>query len=126
MDTSFIIALERQERGALEKIQQLDKRNELLHTTSVTVSEIYRGAYGSKERAKSLKDARDLLGFFAILNLDYEAARIWGDLANTMKSDTIGDRDLFIASIALANKQALVTKNKKHFERVAGLQIEDW
>ena len=48
--------------------------------------------------------------------------RLYGEL----KSNTIGDRDhLFIASIALANKQALVTKNKKHFERVPDLQVEE-
>jgi hypothetical protein len=48
----------------------------------------------------------------------YEICKIWGELARSLKSETIGDRDLFIASIALANKQTLVTKNKKHFERV--------
>ncbi|NOJ27075.1 MAG: PIN domain nuclease, partial [Nitrososphaera sp.] len=54
------------------------------------------------------------------------SGRIWGELAQSLKSDTIGDRDLFIACIALSNKQTLITRNKKHFERVSGLQVEGW
>ena len=125
-DTSFVVALERREPSALQKMQGLMDEGEVVYTTSVTVAELYRGAYSSKDKVKALKDAEGLLGFFATLNLDYDSGRIWGDLANTLKSDTIGDRDLFIASIAIANKQTLITKNKKHFERVPGLQIEGW
>ncbi|MEM3065005.1 MAG: type II toxin-antitoxin system VapC family toxin, partial [Candidatus Nitrosotenuis sp.] len=44
----------------------------------------------------------------------------------SVKSGTIGDRDLFISSISLANRQVLLTKNKKHFERVPGLRVETW
>jgi tRNA(fMet)-specific endonuclease VapC len=43
-----------------------------------------------------------------------------------MKSAPIGDRDLFIASIALTNRQGIVTRNTRHFERVSGLVVEGW
>ncbi len=125
-DTTFVVALERREPAALQKMQDLVDNGEVIYTTSVTVAELYRGAYSSKDRRKALKDAERLLDLFATLNLDYESGRIWGDLAHALKSDTIGDRDLFIASITLANKQTLITRNKKHFERVPGLQIEEW
>jgi tRNA(fMet)-specific endonuclease VapC len=49
-----------------------------------------------------------------------------GELDAAIKSSPIGESDLLIASIALANKQALITKNKKHFERIPGLQVEGW
>lgn len=99
-------------------MQKLEDKGEVVYITAVTVAEVYRGAQASKDRTKALKDAKDLLGLFATLSLDYESGRIWGELAHSMKSDTIGDRDLFIASIALANK--------KHFERVPGLRVEGW
>ena len=38
----------------------------------------------------------------------------------------IGSYDLQIAAIALANNLILVTHNTREFERVDGLQIEDW
>lgn len=93
-DTTFVVALERREPAALQKMQGLIDEG-VVYTTSVTVAELYRGAYSSKDKQKALKDAEELLEFFATLNLDYESGRIWGDLAHALKSGTIGDRDLY-------------------------------
>ncbi|MFN3654032.1 MAG: type II toxin-antitoxin system VapC family toxin [Candidatus Nitrosotenuis sp.] len=125
-DTNFLIALERNEADALAKLKELEKSGEMVYITSVNVAEYFGGAYGAKNKIKALKDAKEMLDRFSILNLDYESARIWGELSSSLKSGTIGDRDLFILSISLANKQVLLTKNKKHFERVAGLRVETW
>lgn len=38
----------------------------------------------------------------------------------------LGDADLLIAAIALANGASLVTGNRWHYERIANLRIEDW
>jgi len=38
----------------------------------------------------------------------------------------IGPYDVLIAGTALANKGILVTHNTKEFERIEGLQLEDW
>jgi tRNA(fMet)-specific endonuclease VapC len=38
----------------------------------------------------------------------------------------IGSYDLQIAAIALANNLILVTHNTREFERVEGLNLEDW
>ncbi|MBI5147148.1 MAG: type II toxin-antitoxin system VapC family toxin [Thaumarchaeota archaeon] len=126
VDTDFLVALERSDKNALEKMQEFVSGGDIVYVTAVTVAEFYRGAYGSKDRTKALNDVKGLLDRFAILNLDYESGKIWGEMAKLLKSVTIGDRDLFIASMALSNKQVLITKNKKHFERVPGLQVEGW
>ena len=124
VDTSFIIAIERQDHAALEKLQKLADSGEVLYTTAISVAECYRGAYGSKDKTDALREVKELLDLFAILNLDQDSGRIWGELAESTKSYTIGDRDLFIASIALANGQSLITGNKKHFERIPGLILD--
>ena len=121
-----MIALECREQAAIERLKQLEEEGETVYTTTISVAELYLGAYSSKDRAKALKDAKSLLEMFAVLNLDYESAKTWAELAQATKSNTIGDRDLFIASIVLANKQVLITKNRKHFERIPGLQVEGW
>ena len=126
VDTSFLAALERNDSGALEKLKGLAERGEVVFTTAVNVAECYRGAYGSRDRAKALRDTKELLELFAILNLDYESGRRWGELSESMRPDTIGDRDLFIASIALVNNQSILTGNRKHFERIPGLIVETW
>lgn len=52
------------------------------------------------------------------------AASIRVDLENRGKP--IGPYDVLIAGTALANKSVLVTHNTSEFERIAGLQLEDW
>lgn len=52
------------------------------------------------------------------------AAAIRVDLENRGKP--IGPYDVLIAGTALANKGVLVTHNTSEFERIEGLQIEDW
>ena len=42
------------------------------------------------------------------------------------KGKIIEDLDILIASIAIADNCILVTNNTDHFERVGGLQIENW
>jgi tRNA(fMet)-specific endonuclease VapC len=52
------------------------------------------------------------------------AGRIRAELATS--GTPIGPYDLQIAAIAMANNLILVTHNTKEFNRVNGLQIEDW
>jgi tRNA(fMet)-specific endonuclease VapC len=52
------------------------------------------------------------------------AAAIRADLEKQEKP--IGPYDVLIAGTALANKGVLVTHNTREFERIAGLQLEDW
>lgn len=47
-------------------------------------------------------------------------------LLGTKGVKRIGRVDLLIASIALANKAVLVTRNLKDFEKVPGLQLANW
>jgi tRNA(fMet)-specific endonuclease VapC len=52
------------------------------------------------------------------------AAEIYADLRKSGRP--IDDIDLLIAGTAIANGLVLVTHNLKHFERIAGLEVEDW
>jgi tRNA(fMet)-specific endonuclease VapC len=38
----------------------------------------------------------------------------------------LDDIDLLIAGIALDQGLVLVTRNRRHFERIDGLTVEDW
>lgn len=56
-----------------------------------------------------------------------EAAAAWFDrLCQEKKLRKIGRGDLLIASIALARKATLVTRNLKDFQVVPGLRVENW
>ncbi len=52
------------------------------------------------------------------------AADIYADLRR--KGELIGDADMLIAASALVHGLGVVTNNEEHFERIAGLYMENW
>jgi len=125
LDTDFLIEFDRQQPQAVSRMESMAAKGEVVYTTIFNVSEYYAGVLKSKNKS-ALRLAKDYLEDFSILQLDEESALIWARLYNELRANQIGDRDLFIASIALSNKQTLITRNKKHFERVPGLEVEGW
>lgn len=59
-----------------------------------------------------------------VLPFDEAAAAMFQQLT-TLKL-RIGTQDLLIASIALANEMSLLTRNRRDFQSVPGLALEDW
>ncbi|MEZ5277042.1 MAG: type II toxin-antitoxin system VapC family toxin [Opitutaceae bacterium] len=51
-------------------------------------------------------------------------ARICAALQTTKAWKEIGQNDLWIAATALAESKPLVTRNRRHFHRIDGLQLE--
>jgi tRNA(fMet)-specific endonuclease VapC len=125
LDTDILIDMDRKDEKVISRVAELADNGELLFTTIINVAEYYAGASKSKDK-KAVETARDYLRQFSILLLEEDSAVLWGRLCGELKSTAIGDRDLFIASIALANKQTLISRNTKHFARVPGLQVETW
>jgi tRNA(fMet)-specific endonuclease VapC len=52
----------------------------------------------------------------------------YGKLKTKLKKrgELIGPIDMLLAAQALSNKMVFVTNNVKEFERIEGLEIEDW
>jgi len=59
-----------------------------------------------------------------IIDFDGQAATVFDKLRQ--HKVRIGTLDLRIASVALAVEATLVTRNRRDFEKVPGLSIEDW
>ena len=58
--------------------------------------------------------------------IDDAAAAEFDRLREHKKLKKIGRGDLLIASIALANRATLVTRNQRDFRLVPGLQLDNW
>jgi len=92
-----------------------------LGTTSVTRFELLSGARTLREE----NQLRELLESMDCLPLDVDAA----DRAAAVRRElerrraTIGMGDSMIAGIVLAAGGILLTRNRKHFERVTGLKL---
>jgi tRNA(fMet)-specific endonuclease VapC len=60
-DTSFLIDAMRGNKEALAKLDELEKEDELLCTTSLNALELFRGAYLSSKRDEKIVKVRRVL-----------------------------------------------------------------
>lgn len=114
-------------RGRIDFSMRLGSDPDLCVTTP-TVAELWYGGYNSATPERHFPFVQQLLQNVVILPFDTAAAREMGRLKALLKRSgmTIPDIDLQIGSIALTNKLPLVTHNRRHFERIPGLQLFDW
>ena len=97
-------------------------------TTWVTASELYFGA----ARSSAPGGNRDLVDRFlqtlSVIDFDLRAARVFSATKAALRDagQQIADADLFIASVVIARGATLVTGNRRHFERIPGIILEDW
>ncbi|MDP2315202.1 MAG: PIN domain-containing protein [Pseudomonadota bacterium] len=125
LDTDTCIGLL---RGHTEVIERRLAETDEVATTWVTASELFYGA------AKSVKpDANGalvvrFLATLPVLGLDLASARVFGEVKARLASQgqIVADADLFIGSVALSRGAAIVTGNRRHYDRLPGLVVEDW
>jgi len=111
----------------IKKLESLPKG--LQFTTSINVSEIYFGAYRSRNQEKILKAYEDkVFPNVNILPFDTDSGKIYGRLKALLEKRGFSksEPDLKIAAIAIQHNMILVTGNKRHFMNIPGLNIGDW
>ncbi len=101
---------------------------ESLAVCSVVRAELIYGAMKSERVSANLERTWAFLAGLTSFPFDDVAAEIYGQIRANLEARgaPIGPNDLLIAAIARAQGATLVTHNVKEFERVEGLQFEDW
>jgi predicted nucleic acid-binding protein len=97
-------------------------------TTSITVGELVYGARRVGREDLSRRVEQVIRRAQTVLAFDTTAARTFGFLKATLeqRGTPLAEPDLRIASIALSRGLILVTRNVRHFQRVAELTVENW
>lgn len=127
LDTNIISYWMRGEPELLERIKQHSPAE--LSLSTITLAEIY---YGIEKSQRKLKERRRKIEQICLLlevhHFDESAAAHYGIIRAQLekKGVIISERDLQIASIALAKGLCVVTHNTKEFNRVEKLRVEDW
>ena len=106
----------------------IDVGDDKIFISSITVAELFYGAYNSSNPEKNLKLINDLILEINVINFDPKAGEQFGNIKAELKitGKIINDSDLFIAAAAISNEMKLVTNNEKHFQRIKNLKIENW
>jgi tRNA(fMet)-specific endonuclease VapC len=92
-----------------------------LATTVLSCFELLSGSRDDGERER----VGDLLEALRVLPLDPEAAELAAALRRQLEArgETIGLADYLIAGICQSRSAALMTRNRRHFDRVPRLQL---
>jgi tRNA(fMet)-specific endonuclease VapC len=95
---------------------------------SITVAELYYGAEKSKFKSRNRERVKRFVSTFEIVPFDEKACSAYANIRYSLeRSGTpVGPMDLLIASIGLAHNFTVVTNNVMEFQRVKGLNLENW
>lgn len=110
-----------QGREPIASMVEAELRRERLATTAITHFELLAGVRTKRQG----RVVRDLLAAMSCLALDAESASTAADVRRELdrKGAGIGMADSLIAGIAMQAGGILLTRNRKHFERVEGLEL---
>jgi tRNA(fMet)-specific endonuclease VapC len=133
LDTDTLSALHRDNP---QVVMHVDQANDTVAITIITRLEILRGRVDHVLKAATgaevlraqqwLDHSEALLALIEIVPFDATAAQIFDGLKAAQSLRKVGHADLLIASIALANRVTLVTRNLRHFHSIPRLSVENW
>ena len=128
LDTNIVSYYLRRASPALEERLNAALRERTIAISAITRAELRYGQMGlpPQDRRRPLIDS--FLLRLPSMEWSMEAADHCGALKHALKTQgtPIGEMDTQIAAHALADNLILVTHNTRHFERIAGLALEDW
>lgn len=124
LDTNAVIAIIAGHRQIIDRLADYAPRDFAL--PSVGLHELYFGAFKSQRVEANLARIEALR--FEVLELTEQDARAAGEIRAELGrlGTPIGPYDVLIAGQALARERVLITNNLREFDRVPGLQAEDW
>lgn len=126
LDTNTLSDLIRHPRGPL--VERLGSTDPDAICTSIVVACELR--FGARRKGSDTLTSRveQLLAALTVLPFDEPADQHYADIRAALEraGTPIGNHDLFIAAHARSRDMTLVTHNLREFDRVPGLQVEDW
>jgi tRNA(fMet)-specific endonuclease VapC len=116
----------------LHQIERVTRRLEELAPEGLALSiislaELYEGVYYARDPVESEAALQRFLDpELTILGIDEATCKIFGKERGRLRAAgaLVGDCDLLIGATALRHDLILLTNNRRHFERIEGLQIE--
>ena len=124
LDTDAVVDVLRARHRVAARLSEISP--EEVAISSMTLAELLYGALCASNPTASELAVRRFIEVIRILAFGRAAASIHGRIRHATRQKTIGPNDLVIAATALAAGAVLVTANRREFDRVPGLVVEDW
>lgn len=123
LDTDVAIEYLKGDRDVVREVLAPEE----VHTTVITLAELFYGVHKSPKPEKHRKKLLDFASGIPILGVSFDACEKFGEIKTELGriGKTTGDFDLMIASICITNHCRLMTKNRKHYEDIRELKIHE-
>jgi tRNA(fMet)-specific endonuclease VapC len=124
IDTDWVIHYLHAHAAIVARLDELQPQG--LALSMISLAELYEGVYYSRDPEGDEQDLNHFLRGVTVLGLDTDIAKIFGRERGRLRAagTLIGDLDLLIGATALHHNLTLLTNNRGHFERIAGLRME--
>ncbi len=127
LDTNIcILIINRRPQGARDRFLHVSIGD--MAVSSITVSKLHYGVEKSRKREQNARALQKFLLPLMVLPYDDEAAQQYGYIRAQLEREgkVIGAMDIMIAAHALALGLKVITNNTREFQRIPGLEVEDW
>ncbi len=125
LDTNICIYLLKGQLNINDKIKKVGAENCFL--SEMTIAEMKFGVENSSKKKNNREKLEGLQSLFDVIPI-FPSLDIYAKEKSRLrkKGQIVDDFDLLIGATAIFNNLTLVTRNVKHFERLNGIDIEDW
>mgnify|MGYP002637071804 FL=1 len=126
LDTNIVIYILK--RRPLEILSTFNANANRMAISSITLAELTHGAEKSDRVTENLEVIDNFCSRLEVLPYGEKAAQHYGAIRAVLEKlgQPIGVNDIHIAGHARSEGLALVTNNVSEFERVPGLELENW
>ena len=124
-DANAVISLLNEPHGTVARQARQYKPSDI-GLSAIVSHELYFGAFKSQRRDQNLAIVSGLQ--FEVVPFDQEDARHSGEIRAALGAlgTPIGPYDVLIAGQARSRSLILVSRNLREFQRVNGLNVENW
>lgn len=125
LDTNICIHFLGNEYNIKEKIEKTGLENCLV--SEIAIAELKFGAENNQNRESNKKTIDEFVKKFSIIPI-YNSLDIYAKEKARLrkKGQSLDDFDLLIGATAISNDFILVTRNVSDFDRMNGIEIENW
>jgi len=123
VDTDWVIFYLRGKEPFVSTLKEYQKDS--LAISVVSLAELYEGVYRSDNPISREKGLKDFLAGVEILDVDRHIAWLFGKHRADLRRQglPLADFDILIGCTTLHHKLVLLTNNRRHYERIAGLSM---
>lgn len=125
LDTCVCISMFRNEGRVRETLLKVGIKN--CYISEITVAELFFGLAKADNKKRKLEDIREVQRMFKVIPV-YSSFKEYGEIRHTLErtGQRIDQFDLLIGATAVHHQMTLVSSNLKHFERIQGLELDNW